>query len=91
MTISAIRDANRIPVLLATLNTDGVTPVAVTVGAVTHGLSISDGTTGSGTSSTNAERDANRVPVVWGVSSADGITPVAIWCNASGQLLTKST
>lgn len=91
MPISTPRDENRISTLLATLNSDGVTPVSVTVNPSNHGLKISDGTSGSSIASVNAQRDANRVSAIWGVSSADGITPIPIYCNSNGLLLTKST
>ena len=86
---NASRDNNRVPTLLATLNTDGITPVSIL--ANYHRLKISDGVSGSSIDSINVERDNNRVPTVWGVSSADGITPIPIYCNSSGFLLIKST
>lgn len=91
MTISTPRDANRIPTLISTLDSDGITPVSVQVNPSNHGLKISDGTTGSNETSTTSQRDANRVAAVWGVSSADGVTPIYIACDSSGSLLTKST
>lgn len=90
MAISTPKDANRVPTLIATLNTDGVTVKSVSVTASLHALNTFDGTTGSGTAATTAQRDANRIPAVWGVSSVDGVTPVEIWCDASGNLLTTS-
>lgn len=91
MPISASRDANRIPIALGTLDTDGTTPVAIKVSASNHGLRISDGITGTSFSSTTAQRDANRVFTLWGVSSADGITPIYIATDSNGNLLIKST
>lgn len=88
---NAKRDANRAPMLLGTLNSDGTSVQAIYVNSSNHKLKISDGTTGSGTTTTNIQRDGNRVTTIWGVSSADGITPVAIWADSSGNLLTKST
>lgn len=89
MSISAPRDNNRIPTLLATSNADGVTVVAVQV--TNNQLNISDGTTGSGFSFVDAQRDANRIPAIWGVSAADGVTPIPIYCDINGNILTKST
>ena len=91
MAISSPRDANRIPTIMGTLNTDGVTPVSIKVNSSTHKLKISNGTTGSSFTSTTAKRDANRIPTMWGVSSADGVTPIYIATDSSGNLLTKST
>lgn len=77
---------------MGTLNTDGVTPVSLTVNSSNNNsLRISNGTTGSGFASVNAQRDANRVPVMWGISSSDGVTPIPIYALADGSLLTKST
>lgn len=87
--MNVTRDNNRIPALIVTLNTDGVTPVAVQVNS-DHKIMVNDATTGSGSSSENAVRDDNRVPAAWGVSSADGVTPVAIWGDALGRLLINS-
>lgn len=91
MVISAPRDANRIPTFMGTLDSDGLTPTSVKVNSSSHGVKISDGTSGSSVASTTAQRDANRVPTVWGVSSADGVTPIYIAVDSSGNLLTKST
>ena len=41
----AFRDQNFVTTTLATLNTDGVTPINVAVNATSHGMLISDGTT----------------------------------------------
>lgn len=87
---NAKRDANNIPSILATLNTDGVTPVPLQVSA-TNKLKVSNGTTGTGQPYGNAQKDENRVSTIWGVSSADGVTIIPIYCNSSGALLTKST
>lgn len=91
MTISTPRDANRIPMLIATLDTDGVTPVSVGVEPINHGLRVSNGTTGTSFTQTTSQRDANRISAIWGVSSADGVTPIYIACDSSGKLLIKST
>lgn len=91
MPISAIKDANRIPVLLGALNTDGVTPVNIEVTASINALNVSNGTTGTDHGTTNAQRDQNRIPVLMGVSSADGVTPVEVYADSSGNLLVTST
>lgn len=89
---SAPRDANRNPVLLGTLNTDGVTPQIIYVNPSSHYLKTLSGTTGTDyTTKTTSQRDDNRVPSIWGVSSADGVTPVYIAVDSSGNLLTKPT
>lgn len=91
MPISTPRDANRIPTLLGTLNTNGSTVISLTVDPVTHRLKTSDGITGSDFSYLNAQRDANNVPAILGVKSDDGTTPIPPYVNSSGALLTKST
>lgn len=91
MAISTPKDSNRVPTLVGTLNTDGVTPVSILVNPSTNGIKISNGTTGTSFTATDSQRDANRVPAIWGVSSADGVTPVYIAVDSSGNLLTKST
>ena len=83
-------DDNRIPLLLATLNTDGVTPQPVNVDPFSHAISSNIGTTGTGFSTTGT-RDQNRVTGMYGVSSADGITLVEIYANSSGELLMDQT
>lgn len=91
MTVSASRDANRIPTIIGTLDTDGITPVVIKVNSSNHGLRIVDGATGTSFSISTSQRDANRVPAIWGVSSADGVTPIYIATDANGNLLIKST
>lgn len=90
MAISSPRDANRVPAMMVTLDTDGITPVNVQVDPSTHAVKITTSTS-SVASSENAERDDNRIPVIWGVSSADGITPVAIYGTTSGQISVQNT
>lgn len=85
--ISTPRDNNGVPTLLATLNTDGVTPISVCGVEADHTLCVSDGSTGSSFTSTNAQRDDNRVPALWATSSADGITPIPVYCDSNGKLL----
>lgn len=87
----AKKDDNRVPTLIATLNTDGETMVNVTVNPSTHGLDVDDDTSGSDMSSGNADRDGNRRTGLIGVSSADGVTPVEVYADSSGNLLINST
>ena len=86
------RDENRIPALLAVLDSDGVTPVYVCSDIATnHMLCVSDGTTGSNLSVSTAVRDENRIPVAMAVSSVDGKTPVVLYANNLNELLVQST
>ena len=89
---NAYRDGNNVPTKTAVSNADGTTILRVKADPVTHGLAISDGTTGAVTTQANAPRDENGVPVMMAVSSADGVTlvPLAI-DSATGKLLVKST
>ncbi len=89
--MNAKRDDNRIPALLAALNTDGITPVNVEVNPTNHALKVLDGTTGTDHGTNIANRDDNRIPVLMGISSADGTTPIEIYADSSGNLLIKST
>ncbi len=84
------RDSNQIPALLAVLNTDGLTPVPVKANPATHGLKVSDGTTGINHGPTNAKRDQNQVTSLVATSSVDGKTPVVVYADASGNLLIDS-
>lgn len=88
---NASKDDNRVAMVVGTLNSDGVSIQPIYVNPTNHKVKYSDGTTGSGTTTTNIQRDQNRVTTIWGVSSSDGITPVAIWVDSSGNLLTQST
>lgn len=85
-------DNNGIPVLIATSNADGSTPVLVKVNATNNGLLVDDGAGGSDLSSDIASRDENYYPILMGVSSDDGVTPTAIYADpATNKLLIKST
>lgn len=86
-----IRDENRVPGLVGTLDSDGVTPTPVKANSTTHALAVSDGSTGSDLGPVNAPRDGNRVTGLLAVSSVDGITPVVIYANSNGELLVQST
>lgn len=86
----ASRDANNVPTLLGGLDTDGTTLVRVVVDAPTHGLKISDGTTGVDHGPTDSPRDNNFVPALMAVSSADGVTPVVVYADVDGNLLVDS-
>lgn len=89
---NAYRDQNRIETKIALSNADGTTILPLKVDPTTHGLNISDGTTGSVTTVVYAPRDENRFPVLMAVSSVDGITPVPLAIDsATGKLLVKST
>lgn len=88
--MNASRDNNRVPVCLGTLNTDGLTPIAVRVNDANHSIKVVDATTGSVPTYPNASRDQNRVTTMWGVSSADGVTPIAIATDSDGNLLIDS-
>lgn len=87
----APRDENRVPALLGTLDSNGLTPTVILANPTNHGLAVNDDTTGSDNGPTNAPRDENRVPVLLAVSSADGVTPVVVYANSSGELLVDSS
>lgn len=85
--VSTPRDSNRIPTLLGTLNTNGITPISIIADPVNNTLSLSDGSTGTDFGRSDAVQDDNRVPVLLAVSSADGVTPIEVYANSSGRLL----
>ncbi len=86
----APRDSNQIPALLGVLNTDGLTIIPIKANASTHGLKVSDSTTGTDHGPTNAKRDQNQVTSLVATSSVDGVTPVVVYADASGNLLIDS-
>lgn len=88
--ISTPRDQNRIPTLMGALNTDGQTPVSITVNPTGNLLSVDDNTTGSDYPTDNAPRDNNRITTLIGVSSTDGVTPVVVYADSTGKLLIDS-
>jgi hypothetical protein len=87
---STPRDDNRIPTLLGTLNTNGLTPVSVEASPTLNALNVSNGTTGTDHGRSDAVRDDNRIPVLLAVSSADGVTPIEVYCDSNGNLLIQS-
>jgi predicted dienelactone hydrolase len=89
--MEAPRDENRIPVILAALNTDGVTPNLVYADNVLHALMVSNGTTGFDFGIVNASRDENRRTVAMAISSVDGTTPVELYSDSLYRLLIQST
>ena len=87
----APRDNNNVPCLIAALNSNGSTIVRVQVDSSSHGLRISNGTSGSDHGPTDALKDSNMVSTLLAVSSSDGQTPVVVYSDSSGNLLVKST
>ena len=85
------KDSNNVDTMTGVLNTDGTTPINITINPTTHILDASDGSSGSDFGNDWAARDNNSVPVLMAVSNADGITPVMLYVNSSGQLMVKST
>ena len=87
----ARKDNNKVDTMLGTLNSDGITPTLIEANPTSHGLVISDNTTGTDQSSVkSAKRDDNYVPALLVASETDGITPVQLYVNSSGQLLVDS-
>lgn len=84
-------DNNQVKTIIAPLNTDGKTPVAIIADPSTHGLSVDDNTTGSDFGPLVALHDVNDNLAMMAVSSSDGVTPVVLYATAAGVLLIKST
>jgi hypothetical protein len=85
----SIIDQNRIPVMMAVLDSDGKTLTNVQV--VGNAMSVDDNTTGSNNSTNvNSLRNENFKTALWATSSVDGITPVQLYCDVDGKLLINS-
>lgn len=88
----AVKDNNSVDTMLATLQSDGITPSLIKANPTTHALKYDDNTTGTDQSSgDDAKRDQNAVPVLLVVSETGGVTPVQLYVNADGELLIDST
>ena len=87
---NAKRDENRIPVIIALLDSDGKTIKNVCASPVSHSLCVSDGTTGTDNGN-NIGIDENHMPTIFAVSYVDGRTPVALYADSSGNILIQST
>jgi hypothetical protein len=88
--MNASRDDNRVPTMIAALQTDGKTVVPIAVNPITNALKVSDGLAGVSHSTEPAIRDENRDTGIMGVSSADGVTLIPIYADAFGNLLIQS-
>lgn len=84
-------DGNGVRTALATLQSDGVTPIRVAVNPANLAMKATDASTGANLASAIAKRDENSKTVFMGVSSADMVTLVPIAVDASGNLLIQST
>jgi hypothetical protein len=80
--MQAVKDQNRIPVILGVSNTDGETPISPYVNPTTHEIMVDANTGGSDLSGDDAYRDENRVTTMIGVSSDDGETPVPVYVDS---------
>lgn len=89
--MQAGRDENNVTTMLAVLNTDGETTIAIRVNPANRGIFLNDGTTGTDNGPVNDKRDENFVPTLMAVSSADFSTPVALYANSDGELLVDSS
>lgn len=85
------KDQNAVTSLMGVLNTTGASVVNITANPSTHGLNISDGTTGTDHGPLVALRDDNNRPTLIATSYLDGVTPVVIYSDSSGNLLVDST
>lgn len=76
----AIKDQNRIPVLMGVSYVDGVTLVPIKIDSTNGGVEVDAVNTFSGTVNTTALRDENHVPILMGVNSVDG-TQIPVYVN----------
>lgn len=87
----AIIDQNRIPVMMAALQSDGSTLTNIKINATKNALKVNNNTTGTNQSTnTNSLRNQNYKTALWATSSVDGLTPVQLYCDADGKLLINS-
>ena len=77
--------------MLATQQTDGVTPELIKASPTNHTIDVIDASTGTDQSpGDDAKRDQNMVPVLLAVSEVDGVTPVQLYVDSDGKLLIDS-
>lgn len=89
---NASRDNNNNPAIIGVSDANGTTILRIEADSSTHGLIISDGTTGTDFGGTNASKDENNVSTLLAISSVDGTTPIEIYVDSSTNgLLVKST
>jgi len=86
---NAKTDSNQIPTMLGLLNSDGETPTLLKINPTTHGLDVSNGTSGSDVGRDTADHDDNQRTTMCATDANGAIIP--LWINSSGQLLIKST
>ena len=89
--MDAARDGNKVPTMLATLDSDGTTEVRIEADPSAHTLTVENNTTGSDNGPTDAGRDENKVPVALAASSAGDGSIVALYADSDGNLLVDST
>ncbi len=85
MPISSPREANRIPALVGTSSSDGVTPVLPWVDPTTHRILTDTSISGGGTSS-NFDAAFPAAGTAVGVKDSTGTNMVAMNADASGNL-----
>ena len=89
--MQVIRDNNRTTGVSGTLDSDGVTQVAVKVNPANNAVKAIDAATGTASTRVAALRDENRVSAWMGVSSSDMTTLIPIAVDVNGNLLIQST
>ena len=84
----AIKDQNRIPVMLGVSYVDGTTLVPIQIDSSNNGIVVDRVNTFSGTINTNAIKDENRNNVLMGTNSVDGtLIPVYVNPTTGGILI----
>lgn len=88
---NAAKDQNDVSTLIGVLESDGATIMRVKANPTTHGIGVSDASTGNDNGPTGrALRDENDVTTICAVSETDGVTPVPIYVTSDGKLLIDS-
>lgn len=83
---NAKRDDNRVPTLLALLDTDGSTLIPIQVNASNNKIKLANGTAGVDNGDGRAMHDGNGVVTMIGVSSVDLTTPVNVYADINGNI-----
>lgn len=80
-------DSNYVRTLIATADSDGVSPVILYANPTTHALLIDDDSTGVSYGTGQAPRDKNSIPCILAANSSDGITAVSIYAHPAFNAL----
>jgi len=87
---NALKDENSVSSITCASSANGDDIIRVKADPSTHGLKVSNNTTGTDFGPANALHDENDIPTWIATSSVDGITPVVVYADTNGNLLVDS-